>query len=665
LLAERSERFALSLRAAHCQNESTIVTSVGHVSSESADGALPFGTMLRRVAAESARVGRCPPSEFAARALLRRASAADIGASTRWTGVRHGQQRRSMSDNLLGHSPMARSVPTATTTATTTTPPTKPKSPGEAGPSWAPDANTTGGGVWAQTSAKRDKMGELKLELDWDKGQRTLDDAATEEQKWDLRLADGLRLVARATDGAWDADADADAEEDQDRAAAEAATEDAGDSAPSSSAGRRLGPSSKSHPLLVELDRWLTSTEESKRGEGEEGAESDSDSDSAELTRGQFEAHLSEVVRILSPGAHDAVPPGPIDALRHLRDFAEYDPDPAAAAASDEASGAREEEEGGGGEGNSARKYAPPPDVDADLSDAERPFDESVARLRLLLTRCAASHLASSWDGLASSSDADVDRAAVRGEEAAPRQSLPLSDVNAVLRSYAFGTCRDRLGAWWDLADREGDGALEQAAMDDAVYRALKPAEEALREVVAEALEVAAPRDPPTTWEEEGARRIAEAAEAAAAPEPEPKKGWRQRRREKKEKKRLTKMFDRTLANHFDVEVETPHRLRCVYAWAEKAHQDGKVDSVLVDSGGTIGRKRYVELQPKISLAEFQEVQGEHFAHIDRAGEELLSSFREDLLVHQGKGRQNRELRRDVFFFIAGVSLIDYGILML
>ena len=60
------------------------------------------------------------------------------------------------SDNLLGHSPMARSDPN------------KPKpaiSPGSAGPSWGVDANTAGGGVWAQNSSKREKLNELLTEL--------------------------------------------------------------------------------------------------------------------------------------------------------------------------------------------------------------------------------------------------------------------------------------------------------------------------------------------------------------------------------------------------------------------------------------------------------------------------------------------------------------------
>ena len=79
---------------------------------------------------------------------------------------------------------------------------------------------------------------------------------------------------------------------------------------------------------------------------------------------------------------------------------------------------------------------------------------------------------------------------------------------------------------------------------------------------------------------------------------------------------------------------------------------------------GWSSRKRYVELSPKISLPEFREVQQVHFTHLDRIGAEILASSREDLWVLQGKGRQNRELMRDCFAFLAAVSVIDYLILL-
>ena len=141
--------------------------------------------------------------------------------------------------------------------------------------------------------------------------------------------------------------------------------------------------------------------------------------------------------------------------------------------------------------------------------------------------------------------------------------------------------------------------------------------------------------------------------------------GMRQRRRESRAKKRFNKLFAKAIVNHFEVEVETPHRLRCAYAWAEKAHQDGKLESVLIEAGTIAGRKRYVELSPKISFAEFSEMIGEIFQQADHAGEEIVSSFREDLLVDQGKGRQNKQLLRECAIGLGVVCLIDAGINML
>lgn len=63
------------------------------------------------------------------------------------------------SDNLLGYSPMSRS-PVPTTSQQASAPPTSKPSP-----TWGTDTNTAGGGVWSQTSAKRDKMAELLTEL--------------------------------------------------------------------------------------------------------------------------------------------------------------------------------------------------------------------------------------------------------------------------------------------------------------------------------------------------------------------------------------------------------------------------------------------------------------------------------------------------------------------
>jgi hypothetical protein len=139
------------------------------------------------------------------------------------------------------------------------------------------------------------------------------------------------------------------------------------------------------------------------------------------------------------------------------------------------------------------------------------------------------------------------------------------------------------------------------------------------------------------------------------------KPGWRQRRKDQKLTKNLLKSFDVTMKRHFDIQVELPHRLRCIYVWAEKAHQNNKIDSVLVDSGSNVvmGRKRYVELQPKISLDEFRRVQSIHLTQLDCIGSELMTAFHDDLLIEQGKGRQNSELKRHVAIFVTIMAGLD------
>lgn len=65
------------------------------------------------------------------------------------------------SDNLLGYSPMAQSTPTSKSTS----PDARSSQSSKQGAIWGVDSNTAGGGVWAQTSAKKDKLNELLTEL--------------------------------------------------------------------------------------------------------------------------------------------------------------------------------------------------------------------------------------------------------------------------------------------------------------------------------------------------------------------------------------------------------------------------------------------------------------------------------------------------------------------
>ena len=529
-----------------------------------------------------------------------------------------------MADNLLGHSPMARPDPRPKATF-------DPANPNK--PLVGVDSNTAGGGVWAQTSAKRDKLAELKLEIPPEL--RTLDDMATPVQKLDLDMTDGLRLVARAVDGAW--------------ADQRGATNSNG------------GEDCAIHKALAELQTFLDKMDAKQEKQT-------TDTAPTMVGRERFEAHLSEVMRILEPDMAAASPAeklAPRSALAQLRDFTVYEPeggekedgddtgsaddkkDDASAADND---GSDVDKDASSSKTTTTKSTLPaiPDEVDADLSSAEDPFDACASYLRLLTVRNAAAILRESWDDLTKLTYGDVDRAAVRGDPSDASATLALEDVNDVLMAYASGSCKDRVAALWNLVDKDNDGLIDEVEMDYLAHWSMKPVEAALQQFFEETLE-----ELPAA---EDALVAADGSDTSTTPQ---KKGWRQRRRDAKTKKRMIKLFNKAIANHFDVEVETPHRLRCIYAWAEKEHQNNRIDSVHIESGTIAGRKRYVELAPKISLEEFRSEQQEHFGHLDRVGEEILSSFREDLLVDQGNGRQNKQERRDMLLFLGAVSAVD------
>ena len=255
--------------------------------------------------------------------------------------------------------------------------------------------------------------------------------------------------------------------------------------------------------------------------------------------------------------------------------------------------------------------------------------------------------------------DQDVDRAAVH-HHATATSDVSLTATTTLcrdkLRSVVVASLRDRgadrVDALWRLVDRDNDDdRIDLEEVQRVANLAVATEQAAWKVLFREALD-ASPIDNGGT----------------AALEPQ---GWRQKRRAVAERKRLVRSFERNLKRHFVEDLQQPHRIRCAYAWANKAHQNNKLDSVLVEEAGggvgttLMGRKRYVELHPKISLAEFREVQAIHFPQLDRVGSELLESYRDDLLVEQGKGRQRKELLWDCSLFFTGVCVLDYIILSL
>lgn len=412
------------------------------------------------------------------------------------------------------------------------------------------------GGVWSATSAKRDKLIELKGELV--AGQLSLDDAATPEQSLDLFLADGLHVIAKASD---------------------------------------LFHSS--NLALTDLQEWIVD-------QANELPE-----DMNEIQWGSFLTSISQETESILLGLPKAL------YLKDVRDFLEL----------------KEVKE----DDLEFSAFSPTSHIQT--------VEQCLLRYRLELVLEAANYLKNVWPDLTKVSDADLDRAATQGTTLVPQATtLSRDKIVKVLEAFTTGTCSTRIDALWNLSDRDGDGLLDQVEMERVCKLAIVPVQSSLKRLFVEAIEAYPVRI---------SLSVSDGTEVLETPT-----GWRDRRKENKVRKTLVKIFQKTIKKHFDDEIEMPQRLRCIYAWAEKAHQGNKIDNVVIDTG-LGGRKRYVELAPKISLPEFREVQCIHFTHLDRVGEEYIKSFRDDLHVSQGRGRQRNELYQQAGAFFTAVTIID------
>ena len=606
--------------------------------------------------------------------------------------------RRYMSDNLLGYNPMSnqsstnKNIKSKPSTGTGTgAPGTDGDAKKPSGPGIGVDSFTEGGGVWAQTNAKKDKLGELRMELNFDAGQRSLDDAANQEQKFDLWLVDGIRAVVSFVDGV--------------ELRGECVQQLRGTGQAQVVTGQAQLVTGI--PCLDDFYTLLREFQEVTIQQGQEGK--------CQIGKEEYEKHLNnlmthvEQIRLHHPaappiqsGKEATATPAPApttsttnstkstsqSSLLYIRDIMEYTPpnEPAkiaskalaAAAAKTPASTAESSE-------------MIPASLEKDLSQPLiQPLTECSEYFRILLLQSCLLQLSTQWDDLMKISDADQDRAATKGETIANLEHVNLITLHRVLEAFGTKGCVERTESLWNLMDRDEDGLLDQVEMDQVVYMSLKPVEGAMRAFVEDCIEV---------WPLRGGFPLLEDDSSSFAGGEEvsldvKKKGrykkWKEEKIEKKTKKVLLKLLDKAIKRHFDTDVEIPHRLRCCYAWADKKHQDGNVQSVLVentDSGasgdsstdgasgvGTGGggggggflsaRKRFVELDPKISYAEFRDVQKENFPHLDRIAHELCTGFKEEVWILQGKGRQDAETRKEALAFLGVVSLIDMAIVL-
>jgi hypothetical protein len=283
--------------------------------------------------------------------------------------------------------------------------------------------------------------------------------------------------------------------------------------------------------------------------------------------------------------------------------------------------------------------------VSSDQGNTIKTFHSCVRRFRLHLIKAAAERLKSNWTKLVTLTAGDTDRAAVKGELAESNASTLSRDaLRQVLIEFAVGDCSSRFDALWKLVDKDNDGLLDAPEMTDVAYHAVSPISAAIQTFTNEAVDARPVR---LSLEMEETLKL--------------KQGFWNRRKESSQAKRLKKFMTSAIKYHFENDLEMPQRLRVIYAWANKSHQGNKIDNVHIDTG-LGGRKRYVELSPKISLPEFREVQLEHFPHLNRVSEEILMSFRDNLLVQQGQGRQRTELYWNSTYFMIVVCIIDAGI---
>ncbi|KAL7507376.1 hypothetical protein ACHAXN_004563 [Cyclotella atomus] len=519
---------------------------------------------------------------------------------------------------------------------------------------WGVDSNTAGGGVWAQTSAKKDKLNELLTDLNGEGidtgklGMESLDLAANPEQKLDLEFADGLKCLAKFIDKGISVGSFEDVTRD--------------DTHHYSIIQAMQSTSQKTKEVTQQLCHMIQ-------------AASSKDS---EWARPKFEATMNEAVRILSlalPQDPSLKKPtaGNLDmnnSLCYIRDFITVKSQSGDDHLSEQLSTSDME-----------------PQLQTEMEVLQQittiAFGTSIHIYKIFMLRALANTLLQNWDQLISITSGDIDRAAVNhdGTSVIPsqRDTVNAQSIQQLFTAYESSACAQFVESWWNLLDADGDGLIDQEEMNTVVDLAMKPVHMALKEMVDLSLEVCPARRVglvkgmnPWFLGGDNVTLLAGDDSSQLSSTSTSKLSWRNRRSELAARKLLTKTFAATLIRHFRDQVETPHRLRCIYAWAEKAHQDNKIDSILVDASeewgaasSIVGRKRYVELEPKISYQEFRDVQKKHFPQLDSIGEEIMMSFKEDLWVLQGKGRQNAELRRDCFLFLAAVSLIDVGICLL
>jgi hypothetical protein len=319
----------------------------------------------------------------------------------------------------LGHSPMAPSTPVS--------------GQEESRIPTARDVEIAGG-IWNPSSAKRDKIAELKVELL--EHQYTLDDAATEQQARDLHLADGVQWIVHTVDtcriGPEQSSMVTEVEEPLDL---------------------HLGLDPTRWELetsLANVQNWIKEQETSIHSTVPDGM----------LNQQQWETYLTEAVRKIDEQLA-TLPSG-----RYLRDVRDFYPVPL---------------ESKNALGEVQDKISDTPEQKQLMNIAGK----CVARYRLLLAKATCEHLIEAWDKCTTLSDAALDRLAVKtggdlSEEESTITTMSMSKANQILQTCLVGNAQDRFDAMWALMDRNNDGLLEKADMEKSANFALVPVQQSL-----------------------------------------------------------------------------------------------------------------------------------------------------------------------------------------
>lgn len=259
-----------------------------------------------------------------------------------------------------------------------------------------------------------------------------------------------------------------------------------------------------------------------------------------------------------------------------------------------------------------------------------------------------------------------MDRVATHNKTLEKPSFLCIHKLHNLLYCTICKSSSERLHAMWMLFDKDDDTLLDAEEMELVVRFSIDIVASTLREFVDEAINAGSILETIKPIDNNRNLLLQKIQQYS---------NWKKIRNESRSLDMIRTKLGRTLRHHFEFEIELPHRLRCVYAWANKKHQDGKVQNVIIentsDEGDTslprelfTGKMKYVELDPKVSYQEFIESQRKYLPHLDQIGEEFCTSFKEDLWLKQGKERQNTKLRKDAVIFLIVIVFCDIFISM-